>query len=139
MHGKIANVINYCLPRAKYYIYRDYLRKSKFIFISIYEYLINIIFMPVIDHCDNILVYFQHGIRWKKKKKRSEETQLILTVTDLGKNLDENKQMDMLIFDFTKAFDTVPHKRLITKLEYYGIRGDIHKWIENWLTSRVHR
>ena len=38
--------------------------------------------------------------------------------------------------DFQKAFDTVPHRKLLLKLWRYGIRGNIHKWIEGFLTQR---
>ena len=37
--------------------------------------------------------------------------------------------------DFAKAFDKVPHKRLLYKLQYYGIRGSTHKWIASWLSE----
>ena len=40
-----------------------------------------------------------------------------------------HKQTDLIIMDFTKAFDKVPHRRLLHKLDYYGIRGSTHKWI----------
>ena len=40
-----------------------------------------------------------------------------------------HKQTDVIIMDFTKAFDKVPHRRLLYKLDYYGIRGSTHKWI----------
>ena len=43
----------------------------------------------------------------------------------------------MAILDFTKAFDKVPHKRLIHKLKYYGITGPISSWIENFLAERT--
>ena len=39
-------------------------------------------------------------------------------------------QVDMAILDFSKAFDTVPHKRLLGKLSFYGIKGPILHWIE---------
>ena len=39
--------------------------------------------------------------------------------------------------DFAKAFDKVPHRRLLHKLEYYGIRGSTHKWIYSWLSGRT--
>ena len=34
--------------------------------------------------------------------------------------------------DFAKAFDKVPHMRLLYKLDYYGIRGTTHKWINSF-------
>ena len=37
---------------------------------------------------------------------------------------------------FAKAFDKVPHKRLLYKLDFYGIRGSTHKWIDSWLSER---
>ena len=42
----------------------------------------------------------------------------------------------MIIMDFAKAFDKVPHRRLLYKLDYYGIRGSTHKWISSWLSER---
>ena len=41
--------------------------------------------------------------------------------------------------DFAKAFDKVPHKRLLYKLHYYGIRGSTHKWIASWLSERYQK
>ena len=38
--------------------------------------------------------------------------------------------------DFCKAFDKVPHRGLLNKLTYYGITGELVKWIEQWLTKR---
>ena len=38
--------------------------------------------------------------------------------------------------DFMKAFDKVPHKRLITKLESYGLSNQIIKWVDNFLNER---
>ena len=48
-----------------------------------------------------------------------------------------HKQTDLIIMDFAKAFDKVPHRRLLHKLEYYGIRGSTHKWINSWLSGRT--
>ncbi|XP_072018627.1 uncharacterized protein [Amphiura filiformis] len=81
---------------------------------------------------NNILSTSQHGFR----KKHSCETQLLGTVEDLTRSLDNREQMDCLILDFSKAFDAVPHQRLLYKLNWYGIRGQTHTWIRNWLTSR---
>ena len=43
----------------------------------------------------------------------------------------------MAILDFTKAFDKVPHKRRIHKLNYFWISGCIATWIETFLTGRT--
>ncbi len=45
----------------------------------------------------------------------------------------------MVLMDFSKAFDKVPHRRLLTKLHHYGIRGQVLKWIEVFLTTRHQR
>ena len=47
--------------------------------------------------------------------------------------------MDGIVLDFSKAFDKVPHNRLMTKLEFYGIRGDLLQWIEAFLRNRQQR
>ena len=46
-----------------------------------------------------------------------------------------HKQTDLIIMDFAKAFDKVPHRRLLYKLDYYGIRGSTHRWISSRLSS----
>ena len=61
---------------------------------------------------------------------------------DIISNLDGavnrgHKQTDLIILDFAKAFDKVPHRRLLHKLEYYGIRGSTHRWINSWLSGRT--
>ena len=97
----------------------------------------HIVFHSVMEHVDwhKILSVFQHGFR----ALHSCETQLITTVQDLAKGLSEKEQLDLLILDFSKAFDVVPHKRLINKLNYYGIRNSTLTWIDNWLTGRTQR
>ena len=44
--------------------------------------------------------------------------------------------IDTIYMDFMKAFDKVPHKRLITKLESYGLSNQIIKWVDNFLNER---
>ena len=63
---------------------------------------------------------------------------------DIISNLDGavnrgHKQTDLIIMDFAKAFDKVPHRRLLHKLDYYGIRGSTHKWINSWLSGRTQK
>ena len=55
-------------------------------------------------------------------KKSSCETQLISTVEETACSLDKGEQTE-LIMDFSKAFDSVLHQRLLKKLRYCGIRG----------------
>ena len=47
--------------------------------------------------------------------------------------------IDALYLDFQKAFDKVPHCRLIQKLKSLGIDGKIASWIESWLNERQQR
>ena len=80
----------------------------------------------------NIMYPLQHGFR----KYLSCETQLIEFVDDVTKNLDQGKQTDCLIMDFSKAFDKVSHSMLIHKLHHYGITGKTNQWIKNFLSNR---
>ena len=45
----------------------------------------------------------------------------------------------MAILDFSKAFDTVPHKRLLGKLWFYGVKGGVLDWVRAFLGDREHR
>ena len=84
-----------------------------------------------LDH-HQILAPENHGFR----SRHSCETQLQLTTHDLLKRRDSGKQIDVAILDFSKAFDTVPHKRLLGKMEQFGITGDLHRWISAFLIGR---
>ena len=84
---------------------------------------------------NDILADNQHGFR----ARRSTETQLILTVDEIAKHLDKSKLVDMAILDFQKAFDKVPHRRLIHKLRHYGMEGQIANWFQDFLTGRTQR
>ena len=55
---------------------------------------------------------------------------------DLLRSNDKGLQTDMVILDFSKAFDTVPHWKLLHKLEKYGINGNIQSWLEMFLTKQ---
>ncbi|KAF2346264.1 Reverse transcriptase domain [Trinorchestia longiramus] len=52
---------------------------------------------------------------------------------------DSTKAVDLVYLDFQKAFDKVPHERLMAKVEAHGIRGNCSRWIRKWLTSRTQR
>ena len=64
----------------------------------------------------------QHGFR----KRRFCESQLILTVQDLAKGLNEGEQINTVLLDFSKAFDKVRHQRLLEKLQHYGVRDNLN-------------
>ena len=83
----------------------------------------------------NIIADCQHAFR----KRRSCESQLILTTHDLLQNLDNKHTIDVGVLDFSKAFDVMPHNRLLLKLEYYGIRNKTRDWIASFLTNRFQR
>ena len=50
--------------------------------------------------------------------------------------MDEGSPVDIIYLDFQKAFDKVPHQRLILKLKLHGMGNSIINWIEQWLTDR---
>ena len=52
---------------------------------------------------------------------------------------DDGSPVDVIYLDFQKAFDKVPHQRLILKLESHGMGNGIINWIEQWLTGRRQR
>ena len=97
----------------------------------------HIVFSSIMEHVDThkILNHFQHGFR----KQHSCETQLVNTVEDLARCLEERQQLDLLILDFSKAFDVVSHRLLLGKLDHYGIRDQTLGWVTNWLTDRTQR
>ena len=81
---------------------------------------------------NNILSSMQHGFR----NKHSCDTQLIETVDNFARALNEGSQIDVIALDLSKVFDRVPHKRLLYKLNHYGICGPILQWIQSFLENR---
>ena len=86
-------------------------------------------------HKHDIILHFQHGFQ----SGLSCESQLIETVHDWMMALDNKTQTDAIFLDFAKAFDKVPHKRLLSKLTSYGITGNTHNWITSFLSNSKHR
>ena len=85
------------------------------------------------DH--SVLTSLQHGFR----AAHSCVSQLIITVHDLMSFRDSNLQTDVIVLDFSKAFDTVPHNRLLHKINHYGVRGHLLTWISSFLKQRQQR
>ena len=70
---------------------------------------------------------------------RSTVLQLLYVIENWTKAIDEGFSTDVVYMDYQKAFDTVPHRRLIGKLSSYGIRGETLKWVEAFLKDRRQR
>ena len=58
------------------------------------------------------------------------------TIQTIASKLQRKGQVDVILLDFAKAFDKVPHQRLIYKLQYYGVRGNTLGWIKSFLSNR---
>ncbi|MEW8547072.1 MAG: reverse transcriptase family protein [Candidatus Thiodiazotropha sp.] len=84
---------------------------------------------------NNLFSPVQHGFVAGK----SCCTQLLEVMEDLTEALDNGKDVDMVYLDFCKAFDKVPHRRLLTKVWGYGIRGKVYIWIKEFLSNRVQK
>ena len=84
---------------------------------------------------NSLLTDCQHGF----VSKRSCVTNLIKVLDDWTDILDDGEPVDTVYLDFAKAFDCVPHVRLLRKLEAYGIRGQVRDWIGDFLSERKQR
>lgn len=89
----------------------------------------------VLEHFERHLCQEQHGFIGK----RSCFSNLLECMHRAYEILDEKENLDILYMDFMKAFDSVPHKRLISKLKSYGIKGKTLKTIEDFLSNRKFR
>ena len=93
------------------------------------------------DHMVEFLVKYnlintsQHGFL----KARSCLTNLLCFFEEITKWVDDGSPVDVVYLDFQKAFDKVPHQRLILKLKARGIGNNVINWIEKWLTHRRQR
>lgn len=91
----------------------------------------------IVEHLEtnNLLGNSQHGFR----RKRSCLTNLLEFFHHMITVYDTSKAIDVLYLDFRKAFDKVPHKRLMAKVRALGIGGRVANWIEHWLADRQQR
>ena len=71
--------------------------------------------------------------------RRSCVTQLLTAMEDWTKSLQDGVPIDVVYLDFSKAFDSVPHIRLLVKLQAHGIKGKLLNWIQSFLTNRKQR
>ena len=93
------------------------------------------------DHMTDFLIKHklinpsQHGFL----KAKSCLTNLLCFLEEITKWVDDGSPVDVIYLDFQKAFDKVPHQRLLRKLKSHGMGNSIINWIEHWLTDRRQR
>ena len=97
----------------------------------------HIICKHLLVHCENcsLLTALQHGFH----SGLSCEAQLLVTIQNILQAYDDKHKVGVTILDFSKAFDTMPHECLRSKLEHYGIRCPILDWIRKFFTNRKQR
>ena len=89
----------------------------------------------MIDHLiiNSLIKPSQHGFM----PKRSCQTNLLEFLDKIFEMTDEGNPVDIAYLDFSRAFDKVPHNKLIQKLEAHGITGSVQEWIISWLKDRT--
>ena len=83
----------------------------------------------------NLIRKSQHGFL----PHRSCLTNLLEFLEEITRLIDEGHSLDVMFLDFSKAFDKVPHARLMLKVRAHGILGSVANWIEEWLRNRKQR
>ena len=91
----------------------------------------------IVEHLarNSLIRSSQHGFT----AGRSCLTNLLEYMEELTSLVEEGHSVDMFYLDFSKAFDLVPHRRLLVKLRGLGIQGKVASWMEEWLTDRKQR
>jgi ribonuclease P/MRP protein subunit RPP40 len=72
----------------------------------------------------------------RSTQHRSCTASLISTLESVTEANDGAKSVDVIYLDFSKGYDKVPHKRLITKMKVKGVNEEITKLIDSWLNQR---
>ena len=90
--------------------------------------------MSHLEH-NKLILDSQHSFR----SGRSCLTNLVDFFHDMFSIYDKSRAVDILYLDFRKAFDKVPHKRLMAKVRSLGIIDEVGDWIEDWLSDRKQR
>ena len=91
----------------------------------------------MVNHLDkhNLISDSQHGFR----KGYSCTTNLLTFLENVTEEINNNHSVDTIYLDLAKAFDKVPHQRLISKLKAHGVDGLVVSWIKAWLSDRWQR
>ena len=89
----------------------------------------------IYDHFSHLITSSQHGFL----RGKSTCTQLLSVFHDINYSLDSGTQTDVIYLDFSKAFDSVPHSLLCSKLKHFGFSGNLHAWFTSYLKNRKQR
>ena len=92
-----------------------------------------LIYDNIIDHVSPFISTSQVGF----SRGRSTLQQLLIFLSDIFHNIDVKSQTDAIYLDLRKAFDSVPHNKLLVKLYLIGITGELWEWFKNYLSSRT--
>ena len=84
---------------------------------------------------NNTIPPTQHGFL----PRRSAVTNLLVATNNWTEELDQGRPVDVIYLDYEKAFDKVPHCRLVYKLDHFGIRGTLLQWIKSFVSNRNFR
>ena len=69
--------------------------------------------------------------------RRSTCSQLLATLNDWTLAVNNHAKVDAVYIDFAKAFDSISHVKLLTKIHAYGIDTNLLNWISNYLSERT--
>jgi len=96
-----------------------------------------IIRSSLVEHIEvnNLFSKHQHGFT----KNRSCLTNLLETIEEWTEAIENGYGLDILFLDYQKAFDTVPHHRLMEKLRWYGLHTSLLSWICEFISKRSMR
>ena len=84
---------------------------------------------------NELIIQSQHGFLPGK----SCSTNLLNYLNEVTSSLDSGLSYDVIMIDFRRAFDIVPFRHMIRKLEAHGIVGDVLRWLSDWTKDRVQR
>ena len=89
----------------------------------------------IVDHLlrNRLLSDDQHGF----VPGRNCVTQLLLCLEEWTQMIENGESFDVIYTDFSKAFDSVAHERLMVKLDNIGVKGDLINWIRSFLSGRT--
>ena len=94
-----------------------------------------VVYNKILDFISDHNVLYDH--RYGFRKGRSTQHAIITLVDRITKSQDMGDIVIAILIDLKKAFDTVDHKILLRKLYAYGIRGNMLKWFESYLSHRT--